>query len=73
MHSHPYLPIVGNQAELSSLVVQHTDAIKLRKVENFLFNFRIKKSQQDAFNSLIPIMNVLDAYLILYNLLYSFC
>ena len=30
---------VGNKAGLSSLVVQDTDAIKFRKVENFLFNF----------------------------------
>ena len=47
-----YLPAhwkVGNKAELSSLAVQDTDAIKFRKVENFLFNFCIKKSQKDAF------------------------
>ena len=50
-----YIPIlpahwnVGNKTGLCSLVVQDTDAIKYRKVENVLFNFHIKKSQKEAF------------------------
>ena len=40
---------VGNKAGLSSLVVQDIDAIKFRKVKNFLFDFRIKKSPMEAF------------------------
>ena len=51
MHSHPYLYIEKSvkKAGLSSLVVQDTAAIKFRKVENFLFNFCVKKSQKEAF------------------------
>ena len=42
--------IIGNKTWLSSLVVQDTDAIKFRKVVNFQFNFRIKKSPEEAFS-----------------------
>ena len=48
----PSLPAhgkVGNKTGLSNLGVQDTDAIMFRKVENFLFNFRINKSQKEAF------------------------
>ena len=51
---------VRNKEGLSSLVVQDTDTIKFRKVESFLFEFRIKKSQKEAFNTVILIMNVFD-------------
>ena len=47
----PSLPAhwkVDNKAGISSLVVQDTDAIKFREVENFLFRFCIKKSQKEA-------------------------
>ena len=42
----PFIPAqwkVGNKAGLSNLVVQDAEEIKFRKVENFLFNFCIKK------------------------------
>ena len=48
----PSLPAhwkVGNKARLFSLVAQDTNSIKFRKVNNFLFNFLIKKSQKQAF------------------------